>query len=120
MISGIDFENQTNPFFYEVSLDRDSVGNGRRHLALVGIGARLIESESGYEITELLEDSPAASEGLIPGDRLVAVDNLAVDDFSLREVVELIRGQAGQPVTLMVERDGDFLEFTCTRQRVVY
>ena len=120
MISGIEFENQTNPFFYEISLNRESAGNGRRHLALVGIGARLIESESGYEITELLADSPAAREGLIPGDRLVAVDNLAVDDFSLREVVELIRGQASQPVTLLFERNGNFLEFTCIRQRDVY
>ena len=118
MISGIDFENQNNPFFFEVLLERNQVGKGR--MALVGIGARLVKSEEGYEIADLLDDSPALNEGLAPGDRLVAVDSLAVDDFSLREVVELIRGQAGQPVTLMVERDGDFLEFICLRKRVVY
>ncbi len=118
MISGIDFENQSNPFFYELSLERKQAGKGR--LALVGIGARLVKSEVGYEIADLLADSPAAVEGLASGDRLVAVDSLAVDDFSLREVVELIRGQAGLPVTLMVEREGDFLEFTCLRERVVY
>lgn len=120
MISGIDFENQTNPFFYEVSLQQDVSGKGRRHIALVGIGARLVQGEEGYEIADLIEDSPAESVGLNPGDRLVAVDSLAVDDFKLREVVELIRGQENQPVTLMVERDGDFLEFTCIRKRVVY
>ena len=118
MISGIDFENQSNPFFFEVSLELAQPGKGR--MALVGIGARLVKSEEGYEIADLLDDSPAFREGLDPGDRLIAVDNLAVDDFSLREVVELIRGQAGQPVTLMVERDGDFLEFICLRERVVY
>ena len=118
MISGIEFENQSNPFFYELSLERKQVGKGR--LALVGIGARLVKSEAGYEIADLLADSPAAVEGLAAGDRLVAVDSLAVDDFSLREVVELIRGQAGLPVTLVIEREGDFLEFTCLRERVVY
>ncbi len=118
MISGIDFENQNNPFFFEVLLERNQVGKGR--MALVGIGARLVKSEEGYEIADLLDDSPALNEGLVPGDRLVAVDSLAVDDFSLREVVELIRGQAGHPVTLMVERDGDFLEFICLRERVIY
>ncbi|MEA3332768.1 MAG: PDZ domain-containing protein [Pseudomonadota bacterium] len=118
MISGIDFENQSNPFFFEVSLERNQVGKGR--MALVGIGARLVKSEEGYEIADLLDDSPALSEGLAPGDRLVAVDSLVVDDFSLREVVELIRGQAGQPVTLMIVRDGDFLEFICLRERVIY
>ena len=118
MISGIDFENRSNPFFYEVSLERKQSGKGR--LALVGIGARLVKSEAGYEIADLLADSPAAVEGLASGDRLVAVDSLAVDDFSLREVVELIRGQVGLPVTLVVEREGDFLEFTCLRERVVY
>lgn len=118
MISGIDFENRNNPFFFEVSLERNRAGQGR--LALVGIGARLVKSESGYEIADLLDESPAAREGLISGDRLVAVDSLAVEDFSLREVVELIRGQAGLPVTLVVEREGDFLEFICLRERVVY
>ena len=118
MISGIDFENRSNPFFFEVSLERNQAGKGR--LALVGIGARLVKSEEGYEIADLLDDSPAAREGLAPGDRLVAVDSLAVDDFSLSEVVELIRGQAGLPVTVMVEREGDFLEFICLRERVVY
>ena len=98
MISGIDFENRSNPFFFEVSLERNQAGKGR--LALVGIGARLVKSEEGYEIADLLDDSPAAREGLAPGDRLVAVDSLAVDDFSLSEVVELIRGQAGLPVTV--------------------
>ena len=120
MISGIDFENQTNPFFYEVSLQREVPGKGRRHIALVGIGARLVQSEEGYEIADLIDGSPADSVGLSPGDRLVAVDSLAVDDFDLREVVELIRGQENMPVTLMIERDGDFLEFTCVRKRVVY
>jgi carboxyl-terminal processing protease len=121
MISGIDFDNQTNPFFYEVSLQRElSGGGGRRHIALVGIGARLVQSEEGYEIADLIEDSPAARSGLRPGDRLLVVDSLAVDDFNLHEVVELIRGQENQPVTLMVERDGNFLEFTCIRKRVVY
>ena len=51
---------------------------------------------------------------------LLFVGGLAVDDFSLKEVVELIRGQAGLPVTLVVEREGDFLEFICLRKRVVY
>ncbi len=120
MVSGIDFENQTNPFFYEISLEPENFKTGRRHLALVGIGARLGASEAGYEIVELLENSPAERAGLNPGDILLAVDKLAVDDFSLREVVELIRGQAGQPVTLMVDRDGVVMEFTCVRERVVY
>ena len=119
MLSGIDFENRNNPFFFEVSLEPNQPGSKGR-LALVGIGARLVKSEAGYEIADVLKDSPAAREGLLVGDRLVAVDSLAVDDFSLREVVELIRGQAGIPVTLMVERDGDFLEFICHRKRVLY
>ncbi len=119
MLSGIDFENRNNPFFFEVSLEQNQPGSKGR-LALVGIGARLVKSEEGYEIADVLNNSPAALEGLLSGDRLVAVDSLAVDDFSLREVVELIRGQAGIPVTLMVEREGDFLEFICLRQRVVY
>ena len=118
MVSGIDFTNQANPFFLEISLQRNR--QGKFHLALVGIGARLARERDSYMVAEVLRNSPAAREGLRAGDRLVAVDNLAVDDFSLREVIELIRGREGRPVKLMVERDGDFLEFTCVRERVVY
>ena len=118
MISGIEFTNLTNPFFYDVSLEANSAGHF--HMALVGIGARLARGREGIKIADRLDDSPAAREGIEAGDRLIAVDGLAVDGFSLPEVVELIRGEAGKPVTLIVEREGELLEFTCIRERVVY
>lgn len=122
MISAIDFTNRNNPFFYEIALQRaeDETGQKGRRLALVGIGARLVKGENGYEIADVLDDSPAAREGLVAGDRLVAVDQLAVEEFSLKELVELIRGRADEPVSLVIERDGEIMEVICRRERVVY
>ncbi|HDS15195.1 MAG TPA: PDZ domain-containing protein [Proteobacteria bacterium] len=119
MVSGIDFDNRNHPYFFEIFLERKPA-DGQPRLALVGIGVRMVKSERGYEIADILADSPAAREGLLTGDRLLAVDRLAVDDFSLQEVVELIRGQAEEPVTLMVEREGNLIEVVCVRERVLY
>ena len=120
MISGIDLDNLLNPLYYEIFLE--SSAGGKFHFALVGIGARLMSDpeKGGCVIAAVLDDSPAAREGLEPGDRLLAVDGVAVDDASPAEVVELIRGREGKPVDLLVERQGELLRFTCIRERVLY
>jgi len=120
MISGIELNNLANPLYYEVSLEPDD--GGKFHFALVGIGARLMPNPKGRgcRIAAVLDDSPAARAGLEAGDILLAVDGVAVDDASTAEIVELIRGRAGQPVELLVERQGEVLSFTCVRERVLY
>lgn len=121
MVSGIDFDNLVNPLYYEILLE-PSNGGKRPRFALVGIGARLVPDPEGHgcRIAAVLEDSPAAREGLEAGDKLLVVDGVAVDEAPPSEVVELIRGHEGEPVDLMVERQGEVLKITCIRERVVY
>jgi hypothetical protein len=120
MVSGLDFNNLVNPLYYEISLEPD--GGGKFHFALVGIGARLMPDPEGHgcRVAEVLENSPAAREGLEAGDHLLAVDGVAVDEASTTEIVELIRGREGEPVDLLVERQGEILRITCIRERVLY
>jgi membrane-associated protease RseP (regulator of RpoE activity) len=62
-------------------------------------------------------DSPAARAGLRPGDTIVAVDGQPVDPTahdSWTTIQQAIRGSAGQPLALTVERDGDRREVTVT------
>ncbi|MBM7805452.1 membrane-associated protease RseP (regulator of RpoE activity) [Geodermatophilus bullaregiensis] len=61
--------------------------------------------------------SPAARAGLQPGDTIVAIDGQQVDPTaydSWTAVQQAIRGSAGEPLALTVERDGDRRELTVT------
>jgi membrane-associated protease RseP (regulator of RpoE activity) len=61
--------------------------------------------------------SPAAQAGLRPGDTIVAIDGRALDPTaydSWTVVQEAIRGSAGQPLQLVVERDGARRDVTVT------
>jgi membrane-associated protease RseP (regulator of RpoE activity) len=49
-------------------------------------------------------ESPAAAAGLEPGDRLVSIDGTAVTEWT--QATALIRTAAGEPLDVVVERDG--------------
>ena len=64
------------------------------------------------EVGEVLPGSAAAAAGLEPGDRIVAVDGTATDDFAA--VRERIEPNPGETVTLSVARDGSVREVPAT------
>jgi carboxyl-terminal processing protease len=53
-----------------------------------------------------LPGSPAEKAGVRPGDVILEVDGAAVDGKTVDEVVKLVRGSRGTPVTLTLQRDG--------------
>jgi membrane-associated protease RseP (regulator of RpoE activity) len=63
------------------------------------------------------EQSPAAKAGLRPGDTLVAIDGRPLDPTaydSWTTVQEAIRGSAGRPIDLTIERDRERRDLTVT------
>ncbi|MDX1616935.1 MAG: M50 family metallopeptidase [Candidatus Promineifilaceae bacterium] len=60
--------------------------------------------EVAVVISEVVPDSPAMEAGLQPDDVIVSVNDRPVDDISV--VVDEITAAAGEPVSLVVERDG--------------
>lgn len=71
-----------------------------------GIGATLGQTAKGVVIRNTMEGSPAERFGLKNGDLILGVDYQPVDGKGISQIVELIRGQAGQPVSLDIERPG--------------
>lgn len=53
---------------------------------------------------EVLEDGPAARAGLAQGDRILAIDGTAVEDF--RDIVERVAASPGQTLVVRYERGG--------------
>jgi regulator of sigma E protease len=64
------------------------------------------------EIGTVQPESPAAAAGLLPGDRITAVDGTAIQSFE--DLQALVRGSAGTPLLFTIARDGEAREFTVT------
>jgi carboxyl-terminal processing protease len=57
-------------------------------------------------IVHLVEGGPALRAGLRPGDALLAVDGVAAATLASHELVDLVRGAPGSPVSLRLDRPG--------------
>jgi hypothetical protein len=109
--------------------DRNAAQQGIRSVAPVGIGARLSAGDDGWPVLQdLVPGSPASRSGqLRSGDRLLAVggsngewvDSRGVE---IRDVVQLIQGQASTPVSLQVQGpDGSGPRtVTLQREQIIY
>ena len=72
-----------------------------------GIGAVVNATEGGgATIAAVMPEGPAERAGVEPGDRLLAVDGVSVEGMELADIVKRIRGNAGEPVTLTLRREG--------------
>ena len=96
-------------------------------LSLEGIGA-LLSSDNGFTvIEELIPGGSAERSGLLkPKDKIIAVAQkrqkpVNVIDMDLRDVVKMIRGKKGTPVTLTILRQSERtyrFNITLTRDKV--
>jgi len=68
------------------------------------------------EVGEVMPDSAAAEAGLVPGDRILAVDGDPIDSFEALQAT--VVDSAGEELTLTIERDGERLQIPVTPQLV--
>lgn len=83
-----------------------------------GVGMELALKENKITVVAPLEDSPAASAGIRPGDVIERIDQKDAYQMTLDEAVEAIRGKKGTYVTLTIKRDDKQLEFKLKRQLI--
>jgi carboxyl-terminal processing protease len=86
-----------------------------------GIGVE-IDMRDGYvTVIAPLAGTPADSAGILPGDRIVAVDGKATHGLTMEEVQQAMRGPAGSTVRLTVERgSAENPTFTLKRRVIQY
>ena len=76
----------------------------------VGIGATVQKNVETNEIriVKPLKDTPAEKAGLLPGDRVIKIDDYEITaDTELEAAVKMIRGEEGTEVVVTVRRDGE-------------
>jgi carboxyl-terminal processing protease len=85
-----------------------------------GIGLDVNLEGGKVTVVSPLDGAPAARAGILPGDVVVSVDDVPVDEKDVGAAVARMRGAPGTPVTLDVVRDGERepLRFALTRSPV--
>ena len=83
-----------------------------------GIGVWLKEKEAGLTIVSVLPSTPAVEVGLREGDVIRTIDGDPVGSLTSDEAVAQIKGPEGTDVSLGIDRSGDSLDFTITREEI--
>jgi carboxyl-terminal processing protease len=86
--------------------------------AFGGLGVEVTGEYGVLKVVSPIDDTPAAKAGLKPGDYIVAINGKLVNDMTMNEAVETMRGKKGTQVTLSVIRKGEKkpLSFKMTRE----
>jgi carboxyl-terminal processing protease len=88
-------------------------------ISLTGIGAELDQDASGHIVVVApVNGSPAEAAGVHAKDIIVAIDGQPTTGMSLSQAVTKIRGTKGSKVTLDIDRGGQALTLTITRDVV--
>lgn len=88
---------------------------------LTGVGLQIaLEEKTGVlEVVAPIEGSPADKAGILPRDRILAIDGFPTTKLTLDEAAEKMRGPLGTKVILTVEREtGKTSEYTLVRDRI--
>jgi carboxyl-terminal processing protease len=85
-----------------------------------GVGLDVSVDDGKVTVVEPLAGAPAAEAGILPGDVVVSVDNVPVEQGNVAETVNRMRGAVGTQITVDVVRgDSDKpLRFALTRASV--
>lgn len=95
-----------------VSPEDQTIPGDNKQCAVVSETCRIL-------IVSTISGAPAEAAGLMSDDVLVAVDGEPIMGWTVDEVTAQVRGQAGTPVHLTLERDGEPYQVTITRAAVV-
>ena len=88
--------------------------------AYVGIGVTIQPSEepAGLEVVQVTAGGPAEAAGIQVFDVIVEAEGQNCSEIGMEETRNIIRGEAGTQVQLTINRQGETLEFTVTREKI--
>lgn len=71
-----------------------------------GVGMEIALKEGYLVVVAPLKDTPAYRAGILPGDKILKIDNTSASNLRVDQAVKVIRGPKGSVVTLLIERNG--------------
>lgn len=86
-----------------------------------GIGTYIMQRDGSSFVSGPMEGAPAANAGLRSGDKIIKVDSVDTSNMGSAEVSSLLRGLAGTPLTVTVNRpfvEDSILTFNLVRSKL--
>jgi len=74
--------------------------------AFQGVGMEISIKDGELTVVTPLEGTPAQKAGLLPGDKIIKVEDTYTRDITVEEAVKIIRGEKGTKVKLAIYREG--------------
>lgn len=72
-----------------------------------GLGIEVGEENGFVKVIAPIDDTPAKKAGIKSGDLIIRLDDKSIKGMSLSDAVKLMRGKPGEPVNLLITRDGE-------------
>lgn len=87
--------------------------------SIVGVGLSFTKDSSGYiNVTKVYKDSPAETAEIQVGDTIVKIDGVDTTSLSLTEATNMISGETGTKVSLVVRHSGEEVTLDITRRKI--
>jgi carboxyl-terminal processing protease len=85
-----------------------------------GVGIQMDVRDSGITVVATLHGTPAEQAGIQGGDRIIEIDGKSTSGLTSEEALKTLRGTAGTPVRVTIERPGlsTPLSFAITRREI--
>ncbi len=86
-----------------------------------GIGVSILNKkieDDSLLIIDVLDDSPAFKEGVLPGDRIMMVDEQKLAGMPCEEVISKMKGKRGSKVKLKINRAKKIIDLDITRDTI--
>ena len=83
-----------------------------------GIGAEIGIRDGNLTIISPLKGTPAERANLLPGDKIVEINDESTEEITLSQAVTKIRGKEGTEVTLKIEREKEIFEVKIKREKI--
>lgn len=86
-----------------------------------GIGVNVVydSDTQGILVLSTIAGGDAMDKGIKTGDIIIKVDDLTVSKDTYTDAVDAIKGEENTTVDLVIYRDEEILEITCTRKKIV-
>ena len=85
-----------------------------------GLGVVVSQREGALIIVTPMEDTPGFRAGLLPNDQIIKIDGQSTEKMDLNEAINILRGEAGQKVTLTILRPAtkEIKDFAMVRENI--
>jgi tetratricopeptide (TPR) repeat protein len=98
----------------------ESANKAIKYNTITGLGIRIKKEEGDYPVIEIVsEEGPAKMAGIEIGDKIIKVNNQSTEKLKLEDVINLLRGEEGTQVALMIKRGNKEFEKTITRKTMI-